>query len=314
MNKTIFIICDGLRDDTAAQQMGFMEHLVETKRGARFTSQTLLPTVSKSSYETLHTGLAPIDHGITGNLVTRPSRSNNLFRHVSGAGLTTIASAYYWIFELYVGHLYDPVRHSEHTNPSPPIQHGSFYKSDSMPDEEVLYRGANLISNYEPNFALIHTMGLDFASHNHGSDSPQYRNAAIHQDQLLAALVPEWTEQGFTVVVTSDHGHSPDREHGGTGDDVRLVPLYFVPAYARGLGLMPNVVSHLSVAPTICESIGLPAPASMRSPMLQYSARASAAEDQSSFPSSRSTSKAPVENLDHHMEQTVLSELSAGTT
>ncbi|MDA0597658.1 MAG: alkaline phosphatase family protein [Chloroflexi bacterium] len=271
MGKTILIICDGLRNDTAAQQMGFMEHLVETRRGTRFTARTTLPTVSKTSYETLHTGLDAIDHGITGNFVTRPSSSPNLFKLASQYGLSTAASAYYWFFELYVGLTYDPTLNSEHDNLDTPIQRGIFYKADSMPDDEVFARGANLASVKQPDYLLIHVMGLDHASHMSGSDSAHYRNQAIHQDQLLAQFVPDWTEMGYTVILTSDHGHTTDKQHGGTGEEVRNVPLYIVPSDGNGLGETGETVSHLSVAPTICQIMKLPIPATMAAPVLKFS-------------------------------------------
>ncbi|MBN4059409.1 alkaline phosphatase family protein [Dehalococcoides mccartyi] len=271
MGKTILIICDGLRNDTAARQMGFMEHLVETGRGTRFSARTTLPTVSKTSYETLHTGLDAIDHGITGNLVCRSSNVQNLFGLASQHGLSTAAAAYYWIFELYVGLPFDPIRNSEHIDPYSPIQRGIFYRTDSMPDEEVFARGANLALFYEPDYLLIHVMGLDHASHTHGSDSASYRNQAIQQDQILASLIPSWTEMGYTVILTSDHGHTADKQHGGTGDEVRVVPLYFVPPTGKGFGDTGATVSHLSVAPTICQIIDIPIPVSMKAPTLQFS-------------------------------------------
>lgn len=263
MGKAILIICDGLRNDTAARQMGFMEHLIESKRGTRYTARTTLPTVSKTSYETLHTGLDSIDHGITGNLVSRPSKVPNLFELSTRHGLTTAAAAYYWIFELYVGLPYDPVANSEHTNAATPIHHGIFYQSDNMPDDEVCARAANLVSRKQPDYMLVHLMGMDFAAHTHGSNSPEYRNQAIHQDQLLARYLPAWTAAGYTVVLTSDHGHTSDRQHGGTTDEVRNVPLYLMPPNGKGLGATGNTISQLSVAPTICDVLGVPIPESM---------------------------------------------------
>ncbi|HLE05299.1 MAG TPA: alkaline phosphatase family protein, partial [Anaerolineales bacterium] len=69
MNKTIMVVSDALRNDTAASQMGYLEHLVEAKRASRYTVIAELPTMSRPLYETLHTGLGVSEHGITNNRV-----------------------------------------------------------------------------------------------------------------------------------------------------------------------------------------------------------------------------------------------------
>jgi hypothetical protein len=35
MGKVVLVVSDALRDDTAAQQMGYLEHLVETELATR---------------------------------------------------------------------------------------------------------------------------------------------------------------------------------------------------------------------------------------------------------------------------------------
>ena len=57
MGKLVMIVSDELRDDTAAEQMGHLEHLVETKRASRYTVVAELPTMSRPLYERLQTGL-----------------------------------------------------------------------------------------------------------------------------------------------------------------------------------------------------------------------------------------------------------------
>ncbi|MFQ5854140.1 MAG: alkaline phosphatase family protein, partial [Anaerolineae bacterium] len=71
--KVILIVCDALRDDTARQQMGYLEHLVEAKLASRYTVIAGLPTKSRPLYETLHTGQPASRHGITSNQVVRRS-------------------------------------------------------------------------------------------------------------------------------------------------------------------------------------------------------------------------------------------------
>ncbi len=61
-----------------------------------------------------------------------------------------------------------------------------------------------------------------------GFDSPQYRNAARHADIILSNYIPAWIEQGYQILITSDHGMNNDRSHGGTLPEECLVPLFVV--------------------------------------------------------------------------------------
>ena len=70
MNKVILIVSDALRDDTAEKQMGYLQSLVEAKNASRYTVIAELPTVSRPLYETIQTGVSPLEHGITSNKIT----------------------------------------------------------------------------------------------------------------------------------------------------------------------------------------------------------------------------------------------------
>src|SRR5260221_12200373 len=109
-NKVILVICDALRDDIAAACMGYLEHLVEIKRGTRYHVQAELPTLSRPLYETIHTGLHVSEHGITSNRTARLSSSMNIFRAAREQGKTTAAGAYCWHIELYILAPYDSIK------------------------------------------------------------------------------------------------------------------------------------------------------------------------------------------------------------
>ena len=268
MNKTIMVVSDALRDDTAASQMGYLEHLVETKRASRYTVIAELPTMSRPLYETLHTGLGVSEHGITNNRVVRRSNVPNVFEEAVRRGRTTAAAAYYWFSELYVRFPYDYVVDREQDDPKAAIQHGRYYTEDATPDREVFASGAALVSKFEPDYVLVHPMGMDYLGETHGSDSSEYRNNAIFQDMVLADLIPRWMTHGYTVIVTADHGINTDRLHGGTTPDVRHVPLYVIPAEEVGLGDTRTQISQLRLAPTLCHLLEIPIPSTMKHPPL----------------------------------------------
>lgn len=269
MGRVVMVISDALRDDTARQQMGYLQHLVEAGKATRYTVVAELPTMSRPLYETLHTGVPVSVHGITNNLVVRRSIMPNVFEEAVRHGRTTGASAYGWFSELYNRAPYDRVADREVDDSALGIQHGRFYMEDSMPDREVFAAGASVIHKFEPDYVLIHPMGMDYLGEMFGSDSPEYRNNAIFQDMALANLIPGWLERNYTVLVTADHGINNDKLHGGTLPEVRHVPLYWISSNGSGRGDSGRQIPQLSLAPSVCRLLDIPIPATMTHPPLE---------------------------------------------
>ncbi len=263
MAKIVMVLSDALRDDIAERQMGFMEQLVEACQSTRYTVIGELPTMSRPMYETLHTGVRTSTHGVTGNMVVRRSVMPNVFEEAVKHGKTTAAAAYWWFSELYNKVPYDPVSDREVDDPQLAIQHGRFYMEDPTPDREIFLSGATLIRRYNPDYVLIHPMGMDWQGESHGADSSEYRNQAIRQDMLAAHLIPEWLERGYVVLYTADHGMSNDQSHGGTTPDVRNVPLYIITPDRSGKGRITEPISMLRIAPTLLDLLGVPIPDTM---------------------------------------------------
>lgn len=263
-DKVVMVLCDGLGDAPARARMGYLEHLVEEKAATRYTSEVVLPTMSRPNYESLHTGVVPLEHGIVSNFVVRESKLPNVFSLVTAAGLTTAAVGYHWFSELYHRSPYDRIAHCEYDDGGAGITHGRFYESDDQPDAEVMIRGVLMAQRHAPAYVLAHPMGVDHAGHLHGRDSDEYNQAVTDLDVMLSLAVPVWLELGYSVLVTSDHGHDAYKYHGGTVDDVRNVPLYGIRPDGAGAGAQDTVVSHLQVAPTLCRALGIEPAATMR--------------------------------------------------
>lgn len=266
MAKVILVVSDGLRDDTAAEQMGYLEHLVEAQLATRYSVQSELPTVSRVLYETLHTGAPSSRHGITSNGVARRSRMPNVFQLASQHGLCTAATAYHWYSELYNRCPFDPVDDREVDDPALAIQHGRFYVGGSYPDQDLYATATMLVRRFSPDYLLVHPMGMDHTGETYGADTSYYRSQAQSQDAILGMCLPEWLERGHTVLITADHGVNRDKFHGGTLPDVRRVPLYIIRPDRPGRGHTGEVVSQLRIAPTVCGLLGLPIPETMDKP------------------------------------------------
>lgn len=189
----------------------------------------------------------------------------NIFQVVKEAGGVTAAAAYCWISELYNRAPYDYINDKEVDDENLTIQHGRFYTEDEYPDIELFRTSAMLVRRFSPNYLLVHPMGLDYRGETFGSDTKEYRNHAIRQDNYLAPLLMEWKELGYTVLVTGDHGINQDGSHGGRTPEQREVPLFVVQPNGRGKGDTGETISQLQLAPTILDLLDLPIPRTMKS-------------------------------------------------
>lgn len=268
MSKVVFVLSDGLRYDTAVAQMGFLGHLVETRRATRYKIISELPSLSRPIYETLHTGLSASEHGIVTNPVVRLSTQPHLFQLVREAGKTTAAAAYAWFSELYNRAPYDRIGDREVDDTALNIQHGRFYSEDDYPDLELFAAAAYLSRKFNPDYLLVHPMGMDHQGETYGANSKQYCSQAVLQDTILAMLIPEWSQDGYMVLVSSDHGVDQDGLHGGNTPEVRDVPLVIISPNGAGQGDSSLVISQLQIAPTILNLLGIPIPATMKQPSI----------------------------------------------
>ena len=81
-------------------------------------------------------------------------------------------------------------------------------------------------------------------------------------DSSVAALLLQ--EEGWQVVVTADHGMSPEGFHGGPSDDQRIIPLYvFAPGAVPG-DHTERPISQLNLAPLLCRLLEIPPAPGMR--------------------------------------------------
>lgn len=266
MGKAILVLSDALRYDAAVQGMGYLGHLVEFGRASLYKIIGELPSISRPMYETIHTGLPSWEHGIVANSIVRLSTKPNIFQCVRAAGKVSAAAAYYWFSELYNRVPYDRINDREMDDENMNIQHGRFYTEDEYPDVELFATAAMLARRFSPDYLLLHPMGMDYYGELFGSDSSQYRDQAIKQDMWLAPLVTEWMELGYTILVTGDHGISKDGLHGGPALEQREVPLYVIRPDRQGSGDTGKTCSHLQIAPTILQMLGISIPETMKQP------------------------------------------------
>jgi len=254
-HKVILVILDGLSCEVARHALGHLHACCEVGRGAMYTLNCELPSLSRPLYECILTGVAPIDSGIVSNRTVRLSSQRSIFHYAREAGLSTAAAAYHWISELYNRAPFDAPRDRHTDAPELPIQHGHFYYADHYPDSHVFADAESLRLRHRPGLLLVHPMNIDDAGHKHGLDSPQYRNSARTADTLLADYLQAWLDDGYQVLVTADHGMSLDRSHNGLLPQEREVPLFVLGnAFSLNRAARPE---QTELCGTICTLLGV---------------------------------------------------------
>lgn len=256
-NKTILIILDGCCYDVATENLGYLEHLVSAGMGSKFRVQGELPSLSRPMYETIMTGLPVYQHGITNNLIVRTSNQISLFDLCLENNLTTAASAYYWMSELYVRAPFHHIVDRVQLDADAKIQHGIYYYEDQYPDSHVYNDAEFLRSKYQPDFLLVHPMNIDDAGHKFGSNSAEYHRAVAYNNILLSTVIPIWLEFGYQIVVTSDHGMNEHHLHGGNTDLQRMVPLYILSDKVIKGDHTQEIQSELFLAPILCQLLDI---------------------------------------------------------
>lgn len=269
MSKACLIIVDGMGFDTSVSECGYLEGSVELGEARRWKMRSCLPTISAPLYETLHTGVAPHEHGIFGNEDLRASRCENVFSAAKAAGKTTGVAAHSFFHTLYGGCAYDPFEHCEIDDADAPIPYARYYSMEGYrPDNSCVPAEIDLCAQlwqlanrYEPNYLMMHSCSVDTLGHWYTSDSPEYRVQAFKADNALARLIPRLRAKNYEVVVTADHGMNSDGHHGGNQEILRSVPFYYF-----GDRTGPDekqVLDQRGVAPTMLSLIGVEPPDSM---------------------------------------------------
>ena len=255
-HNVILVVLDGLNYAVARHAMGHLQAYVQAQKAAMYKLTCELPALSRPLYETILTGVTPIDSGIVHNNVARLSNQRSIYHYARDASLTTAAAAYHWVSELYNRCPFVAARDRHTAEPELPIQYGHFYWSDHYPDSHLFADAEHLRLQHAPHFLLVHPMNIDDAGHKHGLDTPQYRNSARSADIILADYLQGWLDAGYQVLVTADHGMNNDRSHNGLLAEEREVPLFVI---GDAFSLDPDAAPRqLELCGTVCQLLGIP--------------------------------------------------------
>ena len=257
MKKTIFVLLDACQYEAGTRNLGYLEHLIDYKKGAKYKVKGELPSLSRPMYATLLTGTPVFSHGITTNDTLRTLDCDNVFSLCQKQGGKTAAAAYHWFGELYNHIPFRIDRERIQLQSSETINSGIYYWDDTYPDSHLFADGEFLRQNQNPDFLLIHSMAIDDQGHKHGSGSKEYEEAIAIAGHMIANLLPTWRAAGYHVVVTADHGINELGIHGGTDCAQRDVPLYIFSDQVSADRFENQYISQLCIAPLLCQLLDI---------------------------------------------------------
>ncbi len=193
-------------------------HLMAEGLGVYLPMTTLMPTVSRPSYNTISTGVPSPHNGTRDNEDRSVATLPSIWSIARGAGLCTAASAYSWWSELFNDTPFDSMRDTHVEHHPRGIQHAFFYERDGEPDAVVIAYARRLWEQWAPELLLVHPMATDFAGDYWGADAPAYDDCVHALDPLLDSFVADvWRRSPATVMLlTADHGMDGHRGHGWT--------------------------------------------------------------------------------------------------
>ena len=268
-NKVVFILLDGLQSYYAKEYLGYLEHLCEYKKAAKYEVLGELPSASRPMYETIFTGVPVYEHGITNNGICRLSNQEHIFKLIKENHKKSLALAYYWISELYLSAPFNKDRDIYHDDSKSNIDHGLFYFEDTFPDNHLYALSSCLMTKDDYDFIFIHPMNIDDAGHKFGVESKEYGNAVIQNDKLLSTYIPQWINAGYSIIVGADHGMTKDCYHGGNSLEQRQTALYIIDSRVIG-GYHPKQLTTLEFAPLLCYLLGIQPTQKMKSLEVEF--------------------------------------------
>ena len=155
MKKTIFVLLDACQYEAGTRNLGYLEHLIDYKKGAKYKVKGELPSLSRPMYATLLTGTPVFSHGITTNDTLRTLDCDNVFSLCQKQGGKTAAAAYHWFGELYNHIPFRIDRERIQLQSSETINSGIYYWDDTYPDSHLFADGEFLRQNQNPDFLLL---------------------------------------------------------------------------------------------------------------------------------------------------------------
>jgi predicted AlkP superfamily pyrophosphatase or phosphodiesterase len=268
--KLLLIVLDGV-PWRGWPLFGNLEGWVESDEARKWRMRAVLPSTSASCYASIHTGVAPAVHGVTGNDNVFRVNMPDVFSQVRKAGGVTGAVTHSYWSEFFNRAPFDPVRDLEYDEPeNATINHGRFHTmtgynliNQATPADADLFATLTMLTQrFSLDYGILHTCTLDSMGHRFGHECQQMDQAIFHLDEKLAQYIHRWRADGYEVIVTADHGQNERGHHGGNSEIERDFALYYF-GTAKGVD-QAQILDQRQLAPAILTLLGAEIPDTMQ--------------------------------------------------
>ncbi len=276
--RVFLVMIDGLGLDKS-YELPYLDEL--RRKGVDLEATSHYPTWSRPNYVSILTGVPPSASGVRTNHHDTPVQLDTLMDRARAAGLRVATATDYDVLpRLFLRHrdpgLTEPIEldiegdsASEVTRPHDPMSAVIRDPGADLvsPFDDARYApwpggfteaGSALVAG-EADLVILLVGAVDFAGHDTGAASAQYREAALATDRALSLALSRIDLSQDAVVITADHGHTNRGGHGGVEPEVVSVPLILA-----GAGVTPGASVYdarlIDVAPTVSALLGIPAP------------------------------------------------------
>jgi predicted AlkP superfamily pyrophosphatase or phosphodiesterase len=274
MKKLLLIILDGVPYRNWVRVFGNLEGWVKSGDAQRFKMSSVLPSTSASCYASIHTGVSPQVHGVTGNDTIFRLSQPDVFSQARKSDLLTGAVTHSFWSEFFNRAPFDPLRDIEYDEPdSQSINHGRFHtmagyghNNQMTPSDADLFATLSMLcQRFGLDYGILHTCTLDSMGHRFYHDSPEMDHACFMMDYMLAPWIIKWRDMGYQVIVTADHGQDERGHHGGHDPLQQEFALYYF-GDAQAVEVDTSL-DQLQLAPTILSLLGATIPDTMKAPV-----------------------------------------------
>ena len=248
MNKKVILISvDGMRPDGLKMCGNSYVQELEKMCSYTYNASSMIPSVTFPCHFSMTHSVTPQRHGILSNTYVPQVRPvKGVFEKISDAG-GVCAMFYGW----------EPLRDIAMPGSLKFATYINAYMQDSG-DTVLTDEAEKLISAHKPDFVFLYMVETDEkGGHDNGWMSEEYLRIINNAIDCVKKVIEEAGE-GYTVIVTADHG-GHDRIHGTDMPEDMTIPMFFIgKEFEAGKEL--DGVSILDIAPTIANIMHLPKP------------------------------------------------------
>ena len=251
-SRVIVIAIDGCRADRLREaHTPFLERL--RAEGTDYTQvSTVYPARTVTAFSSMLTGAPPEVHDMRSNFVPRLGvRCESVFDVLRAGGMSGVFVG--------IAHLIDAFGTRD-------VRTVTAVTNNEDIDAALVARAQRALVEESPDLLVLQLLHVDQTGHARGSYHDEYLHAIEATDRTIEGFVTWCAERGYldgtTLLVTSDHGQGIGiGGHGHMSPPEILVPCIWAGAGVEADRIIDEPRSITEIASTLCNLLGLAAPA-----------------------------------------------------